>query len=816
MKKGLLMSGLTQDLRYGLRQLRKNMGLTIVAVVMLSLAVGANTAIFSVVRAVLLRSLPYHEPDRLVMIWGRNLSREDKAFPVSEGDFWDWKQKNTVFEGLAGSFDNQVTLTGSGEPKLVLGYNLTPNYFDILQVTPSIGRTFSEDEARAHADVVVLSHEFWQTTLHADPRVLGKSITLDAKPYTIIGVMPGDFDYPPRTELWMPAHISPRPSRDYDHRYIRVIGRLKPGVTVAQAQRGMDALEGQIAAWHPQTDGGNQVWVQPLRDQLAGDIRTPLLALFGAVGIVLVIACANLAGLMLARAASRRNETSVRVAIGASYGRLLQQHLCEGLALGFMGGALGVILAVWCTRFLVAIFPHNVANLSIPRIENIPIDGSVLGFALLVTLLTVLVFSLVPSLDSAKANPGDSLKESTRAGVSGMDSLGARSVLVSAEVALALLLLTGAGLVLESFRHAYQQTLGFHPEGVLALEVFLPPNRYPATQPEKRRAFVNNVMDGLKKLPGVRSAAAINFLPLTGFWGTTDFTMAGQPLRSAADKPYADNRLITPGYFSTLGISLLRGRDFEDSDRSHTESVAIVNSALARQYFAGQDPIGKVIELGDPGHVERSRIVGVVSDVKAFGPEKPAHADLYRPLSQVSFPLLAFTLRSDGDPSRLLNAAKQVIWSVDKDQPIFDAMPLSVLAAQAITLRRVTTILIASFAGLSLLLAAVGLYGLMAYSVSQRTQEIGIRMALGAGRDQVLGVVVRSGLRLVIAGEVIGVIAARVATRALSSFLFGVNPVDERIALAAVAVLTGVSIVAASIPAWRAMKIDPMLALHYQ
>lgn len=810
------MSGLVRDFRFGMRQLWKHSILTVVAVITLALAIGANTAIFSVVRTVLMPKLPYAHVDQLMMIWGRNLSRGERQFPVSAGDYTDWKQKNDAFEDVAASFDNEVTLTGAGDPKLLLGYNFTANYFNILRVAPSLGRVFSQEEAQSNANVTVLSDKLWRTKFHGDPHILGKAITLDAKSFTVIGVMPAEFNWPAQTELWMPLYISPASSGDYEHRYIRVIGRLKPGVSFERAQARMNVLEQQIARQHAQTDAGNDTWVEPLRQQLSGDIRIPLMMLLGAVGVVLLIACVNIAGLMLARVASRRTELAVRVAIGATRSQLLQQYLAEGLLLGCAGGVLGIALALWCTRFLVAIFPNNVANLSIPKVEAIPIDAPVLAFAFSITVLTALLFSAVPALHFGRVRTIDPLKESARTASSSSQSVRMRRVLVTSEVALSLLLLSAAGLILESFRHAYREDLGFRPDRVLGLEVFLPRNRYPDTEPQKRNAFVDGVSDALRKLPGVQAVAATNFLPLTGFWGTQDFTIEGQPLRSATERPTADNRLITPGYFSTMGISLIRGRDFTSSDRSDTEPVAIVNSTLSRHYFGGQDPLGKVLQIGEGAHVERWHIVGLVSDVKAFGPEQPAHADFYRPLAQKPFPLLAFTVRTNTDPSALLNAAKQAIWSVDKDQPLFDAMPLSMLAAQSLALRRVSTILIASFAVLSLMLAVVGLYGVIAYLVVQRTHEIGIRMALGAPRSLVLRLIARSGLELTLAGELIGLAGALLLTRTFSGVLYGVSPNDFRIFAAAIGVLTAVAFVASYIPARRAAKIDPLVALRYE
>lgn len=809
------MTGLAQDFRYALRQLRRSPAFAAVAAITLALAIGANTAIFSVVNAVLLAPLPYRQVDRLMMIWEANRTRGERAFPISPGDFSSWKQENDVFEDIAASYDNEVTLTGSGDPKLVIGYAFTPNYFRILDVAPQMGRTFTEQEAQSKAPVVVLSDKFWRTTLHGDPQVLGKAINLDAKPYTVIGVMPPTFSYPPRTELWMPISLS-ADSGDFDHRYLRIIGRLKPGISVAEAQSRMDALERRVASLHPATEAGNETWVEPLRHQLSGDIRKPLLVLLGAVAIVLLIASVNIAGLLLARAAGRRAEVSLRTAMGASRFRLVRQFLIESLLLSLPGGILGIGLALWCARFLVAIFPNNVANLSIPRVESIPLNAPVLWFALGITVLSSLSLGVLPALQSSRSNESDALKESGRVLGSGAPSARTRRILTTAEIALSLVLLSGAGLMIESFRQVYRQDLGFQPDHVLGLEVFLPRNRYPSEQPQTRLSFVRGVLENLKELPGVQSVAATNYLPLTGFWGTTDFVIQGRTPVNKSQKPTADSRLVTPGYFSSMGIALLQGRDFMDSDRLGSEQVAIVNSTLAHRYFGNEDPVGKIVELEEDAPVKRWRVVGVVSDVKAFGPEEAAHADMYRPLAQVTFPLLGFVVRTTGDPALLLKSAQQAVWQVDKDQPIFDAMPMSLLAAQSLTLRRTSTIVLASFATLALLLAAVGLYGVMSYSVSQRTHEFGIRMALGARRQDVLQLVLRSGVRLVLVGEVIGLAAALLLTRLSSSLLFGVSPGDPWTLATALAVLTLVAVVASYIPASRATKVDPMVALRYE
>jgi predicted permease len=809
------MTALLQDLRYALRLLRKNPGFTVTAVITLALAIGANTAIFSVVHTVLLAHLPYKDVDRLAMIWGLDSSRANGLSSISAGEFGDWKQQNDVFEDIAASFDNEMTLTGSEHPKLVLGYNFSPNYFRILGVSPKLGRTFTDDEDKSGAHVVVLSDSFWRTTLHGDPQILGKTITLDAKPFTVIGVMPPDFNYPPKTELWMPISIPAAIFRDYEHRYIHAIGRLKPGVSVTDARARMNTLERRIAGLHPEMGAESATLVEPLRQQLSGDIRTPLLALFGAVGVVLLIACVNIAGLLLARAASRQSELAIRVAIGASRARLFRQHLCESLLLALIGGAFGIVLARISTTFLLAIFPNKVANLSIPQVEAIHVNGPVLWFAFGITVFTAFIFGSIPALQSVSKSRSQALKTFGRGGRPELQDLRSRRILITTEISLSLVLLAGAGLMIESFQRARNENIGFNPDHVLALEVFPAPNEY-ANHSEKQSRFVSNVLDRLRTLPGTESVGATNYLPLTGFWGATDFSISGQPAQPGMSKPNADNRLATPGYFSTMQISLLEGRDFTDSDRAGTEPVAIVNSALARRYFGNTDPIGKIIEISGAEQLQRCVVVGVVSNIKAFGPEQPPHAEIYRPVAQTPLFLLAFVVRTTADPATLLRPAEQAIWSVDRNQPIFDAMPLNLLATQSITLRRTSTILIVSFAILALLLAAVGLYGGIAYTVAQRTPEIGIRMALGARRTDVLGLILGSALQLVLIGEIVGFVAALMLAHAASSLLFGIRPSDPR-ALAAVGMLLAViSLVASYLPARRAAKVDPMVALRYE
>jgi putative ABC transport system permease protein len=577
----------------------------------------------------------------------------------------------------------------------------------------------------------------------------------------------------------------------------------------------MKALALQMDAEHPATDADNGVNVTPLRKQLAGDVETPLLVLLGAVGFVLLIACANVASLMLARATTRHKEIAACAALGASRARLLRQFLTESLLLSLAGGALGIALALWCTHFLVSIFPNDIANVSIPRVENIPVNTPVLLFALAAAVLTGLLFGVVPAMQSAGANAADLLRESSRGASPSSRSARLRRILVVAEIALSLVLLAGAGLLIESFQRIAAGNLGFQADHVLGVEVFLAANRYPANQPDKQRAFVRDVLAWMRSLPGVLSAGAANTLPLTGFWGETDFYVEGRPSPKPSETPSADNRFVTPGYFSSLRVPLLAGRDFSDSDRDGVRRVAIVDETLARQYLDGS-PVGKRLNLGTPEKPEWWDVVGEVTNVKAFGLERPPLPTLYRPYEQHPWPLVAFAIRTNGDPAALLRSAEQAVWDVDQDQPIFRTLPLSTLAVQSVALRRVSTVLLAAFATLALLLAAVGIYGVMAYQVARRTHEIGTRMALGAQPKDVLRLVLSQGARLTISGVAIGLVAGLVLTRFMASILFGVAASDPRIFAGVAMVLTVVALAACYVPARRAMRIDPMAALKYE
>jgi predicted permease len=534
----------------------------------------------------------------------------------------------------------------------------------------------------------------------------------------------------------------------------------------------------------------------------------------GAVGLVLLIACANTAGLAIARDTSRRKEVAVRLALGAARLRLLRQFVTESLLLAALGRAAGLLLAVAGTRLLVAIFPNDVANLNIPKVTAIPIDHGVFVFAAAITLLTGFLFGIVPALRATRVEAGDAMKETARGGTASRRSNRARSAIVVLELALSLMLLTAAGLVVASFERVVGADLGFQPNHVLSLEIRLPPDRYPYTNQEKRRNFVKEVVRKMNTLPGVKTAAATNYLPLSGFWGTLDFLKRGQARPTEGQAPSADNRIITPGYLRTMGIPLLRGRDFTDLDRAGGAQVALINQTFASEYFKDRDPVGQELNLGAADPPDWWRIVGVIGDVKAFGQDQPTHADIYTPFDQQPFPLVAFTLRTETDPAAMVKTAQHALWSVDPDLPVERAIPMDELASQTLALRRASSVLIAGFAALALLLACIGIYGVMAYAVAQRTQEIGLRMALGAQRADVMRLVLGFGFRLTLAGVALGLVGALATTRLLAGLLFQVSAINPLVFSSTAALLAAVAILASYLPARRAASIDPMHALR--
>ena len=806
-----------QDLRFALRQLRKSPGFSVTAIVTLALGIGATTAIFSVVKTVLLGPLPYKDPGRIVQVWTINPANDGEPLPSTAGDFAAWKARSGVFEDLAPSYDSEQTLTGAGSPQFLIGYAVSANYLRILGVQPKIGRLYTEEEDRPGGPkVALMSDHLWRTTFHSDPAIVDRAITLEGSSYTVVGVMPATFDYPTSVEVWTPAAMAPSAFDDFTHPYVRVLGRLRAGVSLKQAEQALNSLEAQITAAHPDTEAGNHVVLVPLRQELDGDIRQPLFILMGAVGIVLLIACANTAGLALARDAERQKEIAVRLALGATRLRLLRQFVTESVLLAGIGGGAGLLIALGATHFLLAIFPNDVANLNIPKVESIPIDRGVLLFAACITLLTALLFGIFPMLRATRRKASNVRVDSTRGGTASRQSNRWRSAIVVSELALSLMLLTAAGLVLSSFQKVMRANLGFQADHLLSLEVFLPQDRYPSEAPGKRRRLVTEVLRQMNALPGVKSAAATNFLPLSGFWGTTQFLLRGQTLAKHAQPPEADHRLITPQYLSTMNIPLMRGRNFTDADRMGALPVVMINQTLAKQYFADSDPLGAELNLGSADKPDWWRIVGVAGDVKAFGQDQPTHADIYKPLDQEPFPLIAFTVRTETDPASMIKSAEQALWSVDPNLPVFKAISVQTLAAQSLAVRRASSVLISAFAVLALVLGCIGIYAAMAYAVSQRTQEIGVRMALGARRVDVLGMILGSGLRITLLGVAIGLTGALVLSRLLASLLFQVSAINPLIFSSAIALLMVVAMAASFLPAHRAASVDPIRALRQE
>jgi predicted permease len=806
---------LFQDIRYGCRMLFKNPGFAATAVIALALGIGANTAIFSVVSAVLLQPLPYKDAGRLVMVWASKPQQpESDIMPVSPPDYTDWKNQSHVFEDIGTSSDAIYSLTGAGDPQQIIGYRFSSNFFDVMGVKPLMGRTFTpEEETPGHNNVVILSYRLWQRVFGGDADILGKPIVLSGDPYTVVGIMPPAFQHPQMVELWTPLAIRPATMANRNATILRIVARLKPGVSIKQAQAELNSIALENERLHPETNTGLGVKVVGLRESYTGDIRPALLVLLAAVGFVLLIACANVANLLLVRASSRQKEISIRVALGASRMRLVRQMLTESLLLSAAGGALGLAFTFAAVKPLAAIFPNNIANLNIPIVEKIPVDTKVLVFALAVSLLTGLVFGIVPSLKSARPDLNEGLKESGRSATASRGRR-FRGVIAISEIALALVLLVGAGLMIRSFARLQSGKLGFDPQNVLSLEALLPQNKY--ATPEKRQAFVEQVLQRLETLPGVRSAAATNFLPLSGFWGTVTFTVEGRPLPAPGEEPEADNRVATPRYFQTMSIPVLKGREFTEQDSDKAPDVAIINETLARRLWPEGNAVGSRINTGDASHPNWCEIVGIAGDVKSFGLEKETHSDVYTPYYQNRFSLVAFVVRTAGYPMNMVSAAQSEIWSVDKDQPVFKVVSMSQLAAESLSLRRISMLLLAIFAAIALLLAALGIYGVMAYSVAQRTHEIGIRLALGAARGDVMRLVLREGAALTGIGLGGGLIAAFVLTRLMASVLYQVSATDTGTYLLISLVLAAVALLACYVPARRAMRVDPMVALRYE
>jgi putative ABC transport system permease protein len=794
------------DIRFALRQLLKSPGFTIVAILTLGLGIGACTAIFSVVNGVLLRPLAYPAPEQLVLL-RESQPPEFPEFSVAPPNYLDWQKLTRSFTALTAYRSQAYNLTGDGEPSRLNGQRVTSAYFSVYGVAPKLGRDFRpEEDSVAQGKVVILSHGLWQSQFGGSADVLNRTVQLNGEPYTIVGVMPADFQRSSPTQLWAPMAFSDQ-DRAADNRgahYINVAGRLKPGVSLEQAQSEMNVISRQFAQQYPDTNKGWGVTVFRLTDYTVRDVKIVLYTLLGAVGCVLLIACANVANLLLARANGRMREISIRSALGADRGRIMRQLLTESVVLALLGGALGILVAKWGLDALLAFAPAN-----LPRAKEIGIDGGAMGFTLALSLLTGLVFGVAPAWLATGHNLNETLKEGTR-GSTESGRRWFRSGLVVAEVALSLLLLTGAGLLVRSFLQLSAVRPGFEPANATVVSLALPGRKYGA--PEKQRQFADAVLASLRNLPGVQAAGLTHAMPLIGDWVLT-FNIDGRPPIEPSAQPNTNYYAVSPEYFKAMGIRLLRGRLFTEQDNEKAPRVAVINDTLARQQFPNEDPIGQRINISNGPDAWRE-IVGIVADVKQYGVDKEATMQSYEPFAQAPFSNLTVILRTAGDAQALPPAIRTQVFAVDKDLPVSSIKPLEVILADTVSRQRFAMLLLTVFSLVALLIAAVGIYGVMAYSVSQRTGEIGIRMALGASTGDVLGLVLRQGLGVIGTGLGLGLLAAFFAGRFLESLLYRTSAHDP-LTLAAIALTLGiVAFVACLIPARRATRVDPLVALR--
>ncbi len=742
-----------QDLRYGLRMLAKSPGFTAVAVLTLALGIGANTAIFTYVNAILLRPLPIDDPDRMVFLWATNPSQGLNRNLVSAPDFADWRHRNRAFEDLTALFGATHNLTGVDEPVRVSSYRVSASFFPLLGVKPALGRTFLPEEERpGWRRVVVLSHGLWQRRFGADTGVIGQTIKLDGEAYTVIGVMPPDFQFLGQADLWTPLALDAGRS-DRSRRFLLVMGRLKPGVTIEQARAEMEAIAGRLGQEYPETNAGWGVNPVPLREEMfSGDAQLVLGLLIGAVAFVLLIACANVANLQLARAQSRQREIAIRAALGAGRLRLIRQLLAESMLLSLLGGTLGLLLALWGNELLSARYAS-----SIPILDRVSIDGLVLGFTLLLSLLVAAIFGLGPALQASKPDLNESLKEGGRSSTAGLRQRRVRSLLVVVEVALALVLLIATGLMIRTLIAFRTLEPGFNSDNLLTMRISLPAPRYPESY--QVTAFYRQVLERIKNLHGVQAAGAISRLPLEGSRSNPNRSLIieGRPVSSAAERPWAVDLTVSPDYFRTMGIPLISGRQLSEQDSAEATRVAVISKTMAHRYWPNEDAVGKRIRLGGVGSDNPwITVVGVVGDVRNDDVDAPPLPQVYLPHAQNAERSMVLIVRTVSDPLSMVGAVKSAVWEVDKGQPVYNIRTMKQLLFEDLAGTHIIVELLSTFAGLALVLAVVGIYSVTSYSVSQRTHEIGIRMALGAGQPDVLRMIVNQGLLLALLGIAIG------------------------------------------------------------
>jgi len=811
-----MMETIIKDIRYGIRGLLQRPGFTAIALITLALGIGANTAIFSVVNAVLLRPLPFRDPEQLAIVW------EDAAFAgfprntPAPANYVDWKTQNQSFVDMAATAEKSFNITGDGEPERVTAHAVTANFFPLFGVPPLLGRGFLPDEDRPGGNkVAMLSYSLWQTRYGGDRQIINRDILLNGEKFSVVGVMPSGFQFLDKeVRLWVPLALSREELANRGGHYLNIVARMKPGVGLSQAQADINAVMRHIVADHPREtfDGKLGAVVLPLREQLVSDARGSLMVLLVAVAFVLLIACANVAGLLLARAVGRRREVALRMALGAGRTRVIRQLLTESLLLSLVAGALGTVLAYWSFTFLQGLVPAEI-QLS----TTLTLDTRVLVFTILVSIVTGIVFGLVPALQAVRIDLNEALKQGgTRATSSGH----LRSALIVLEVALSVMLLIGAGLLVQTLFQIFRQYSVLEPEKVLTLRTDLP--REKAKEPQQRNHFLQQVLERVEHLPGVQSAGYTTSIPLSWKGGTNGFYPEGlkSPIPGMAYD--ANHRQVSANYLQTMNIPLHQGRYFDARDNAQAIPVAIVNETMARQYWPGENALGRRFKLGDPDDKEAPwiQIVGIVGDVRQMGLDEPVKAEMYFPYEQIKdqpwYTPRDLVIRTSGDTSSLVGAVRQVIREVDPDQPVSNIATMAEVLGTEAAQRRMGMIMLVGFAALALLLASLGIYGVLAYFVTQHTNEIGVRQALGATPRNILFLVLKKGMGLTLAGVVLGLGCSLVLTRLMSSLLFGVNASDPLTFVTVPLVLGLVALLACLIPARRATRIDPLVALRYE
>jgi putative ABC transport system permease protein len=805
------------DLRYALRALRTNPGFTLVAVLTLALGIGANTTIFSVVNGVLLRPLPYRAPERLVQVFE---SRSGARGTVSPPDYVDWREQSDVFDGLAtlNTSSSFALSSGTGPAEQINAASVTPNFFSMLGVRPALGRDFVPAEGVAgQAQVALLGYGLWRRRFGGDAAILGSAVQLDGQSYQVVGVMPAGQEYPREAEIWVPLAFTERDlATQRGAHYLDVIGRLRPGATLEAAQSQMTTIAGRLAEVYPGTNRDAGAAVVPLRESMVGSVGPALKVLLGAVGLVLLIACTNVANLALARARRRERELSVRLALGAGRWRLVRGVLAESLLLSLAGGGVGVAVAAWGVPLLRALQPGN-----IPRLDEVRLDATVLAFALGVSLLSAVLFGLLPSLQlSSRAGLRESLSGEGRTLTAHRRARRARNGLVVAEMTLAVVLLAGAALLMRSFVSLVRVDPGFAPDRVFSFSLSLPDGRYGT--PERAEAFYAELLDRLRAVPGVTSAGAVFGLPLSGFrFGISTSELDGTRLSDEEqDRLSTQVRIVTPDYFRTLGVAVVQGRSFTDADRHGAPPAIIVNEAAARLIWPDADPLGHRLTIGTSFGLGRGRVggevVGVVRNTRDFGLEAESRPMAFLPHRQVPVGFMSVVLRTAGEPGALSRAVSAQVAALDPEVPLFDVRTMDERLAGAVARPRFYLLLLGAFALVALALAAVGIYGVMSYTVGERRREIGVRVAMGARPGEVQALVVRQGMSVAAIGVTLGLAGSLAAARLLRSLLFGIGPADLPAFAAAVALLSAVAVLACYVPARRAARVDPMVALRYE